>query len=504
MAEPNSYRTILRSTSVMGAASIINVMTGLVKMKVAAVLLGPAGVGLIGLFQNIMGLAGTVAGLGLATSGQRQIAAANGHGDADGVARARRALFWGAMVLAALGGALFMVLRHVIAERVAAMPEASGQIGWLTLGVVLSVAAGAQGALLTGLRRIGDLARVQVFSGLFSAIIGSAAILIWGQAGIVALVVSAPLASFVMGHWYVARLPRIDRPPTPLKELAAEWRALIALGVAFMVSGLVTAAGHLTARSLIQTGLGPEALGQFQAAWAISMTYLSFVLGAMVTDYFPRLSAVVNDHAAATRLVNEQTEVALMLTGPAILAMLGLAPWVVWLLYSAEFHMAADILRWQLLGDVLKVVSWPLGFVLVAAGRGKTFVFTEASAIGVFVVLTWLGLPLVGVTVSGYAFVLMYVWYLPLVYLLGRRLIGFRWQKAVLRQAGLIAGAALAVTLAAQVSDLLAAALGVGFALPLGLYAAGRLGQKAELTGRVGLISARARRIMVRLGIGHG
>jgi len=67
------------------------------------------------------------------------------------------------------------------------------------------------------------------------------------------------------------------------------------------------------------------------------MTYLGFVLGAMATDYYPRLTAAISDTATATRLVNEQTEVALLLCAPVLLAMLGLAPWVIHLLYSAEF-----------------------------------------------------------------------------------------------------------------------------------------------------------------------
>lgn len=47
MTEANaSYRRILKSTSVIGGASVINIGIGLLRSKVLAVLLGPAGVGL--------------------------------------------------------------------------------------------------------------------------------------------------------------------------------------------------------------------------------------------------------------------------------------------------------------------------------------------------------------------------------------------------------------------------------------------------------------------------
>ncbi len=110
------------------------------------------------------------------------------------------------------------------------------------------------------------------------------------------------------------------------------------------------------------------------------MTYIGFVLTAMGTDYYPRLTAAIHDHATVNRLVNEQTEVALLLAGPVFLAMLGLAPWVIQLLYSSRFRPAVDVLRWQMLGDVLKVASWPLGFIILAAGDGRTFMLTESLA----------------------------------------------------------------------------------------------------------------------------
>ena len=74
--EGKSYRQILRSTSIIGGASVINILIGLVRVKVAAVLLGPAGVGLMGLFSNLIATAANVAALGMGTVGTRQIAEA--------------------------------------------------------------------------------------------------------------------------------------------------------------------------------------------------------------------------------------------------------------------------------------------------------------------------------------------------------------------------------------------------------------------------------------------
>ncbi|MCE6967487.1 O-antigen translocase [Cereibacter sphaeroides] len=491
----SSYRTILRSSSIIGGAQVINIAVGLVKMKVVAVLLGPAGVGLIGLYLSLIQTASSIAALGLGNVGTRQIAQAHAEGGDVAVGRTRRALFWGTMGLALIGAALFWLASGWIARVILADETRATDVAWLSLGVALTVAAGSQGALLTGLRRIGDLARINLGAGVIGSVLGVLALWLWGAQGLVAMVLVAPVVTFLLGHLYVARLGPPAGPPIRLPEMTGEWRAMVTLGFAFMISGLVTTLGHLAVRILVQRELGAEALGQFQAAWAIGTTYLGFVLGAMGTDYYPRLTAAIDDPATATRLVNEQTEVALLLCAPVLLAMLGLAPWVIHLLYSAEFGPAAEILRWQLIGDILKVMSWPLGFIILAAGAGKTFVVTESLGMGVFVLGVLALLPLMGVAATGGAFLALYVAYLPLVWWLGGRRIGFRWTGAVKAQALAVIGAAVAVDIAARWSELLGAALGVGLAAAAGFWALMRLSAMSGAGGRLGGIARLGERV---------
>src|SRR5579871_2044478 len=110
MSEHGSYRQILRSTSIIGGASVVNILIGLVRSKAVAVLLGPAGVGLIGLLQNLMQTASSVASLGMSSVGTRQISEAAATGDMAAVAVARRALLLGTILLALIGASVFWLL----------------------------------------------------------------------------------------------------------------------------------------------------------------------------------------------------------------------------------------------------------------------------------------------------------------------------------------------------------------------------------------------------------
>jgi len=493
-----SYRQILRSTSIIGGASVINTMIGLVRSKVLAVLLGPTGVGLVSLYSGLMSTAAALATMGVGTVGTRQIAEALGRADLRALAVARSAMFWGTLLLSAAGGFSVWSLREVLAVRVLGSITQAGAVGWIAAGVALSVASASQGALIQGMRHIGDMARLSVYGATLNTVLGIALLWQWGQAGLVAYVLVGPVVSFALGHVYVSRLPKAKTQTISVKEVAGQWRVLLQLGIPFMGAGLAGSLVQLWIRVEVGNSLGMDAVGHYQAAWLISMQYIGFVLSAMGADYYPRLTGVIHDSEAATRLVNEQTEIALLLSAPVFIAMMALAPWVVQLLYSAAFAPAVELLRWQILGDVLKVASWPLGFLILAAGDGKTFFWTETSALALMGALIIELMPSVGLRITGISYLICYLYYLPLVYVLARHRLGFHWSEKV---TGL-----LALTLLLCVSVGVLASLtqwgwlaGCVMALGSALYSLGRLSRIVDLYGALGQLVAVARRLEMRV-----
>ena len=91
--------------------------------------------------------------------------------------------------------------------------------------------------------------------------------------------------------------------------------------------------------------------------------------------------------------------------------MLAFAPYVVSLLYSSEFVESVNILRWQVLGDLFKVISWPLGYIVLAQGRAKVFFFTEISWNLLYGGLVYIGLDGYGLVSTGISFLVAYVFY---------------------------------------------------------------------------------------------
>lgn len=481
----NSYRKILHSSSVIGFASVINIVIKVIRMKAVAILLGPAGVGLIGLFNNLTSVATAVSGMGIANSGVREIADAAGRNDELVVAKARRILFLTTIVLAVLGSSIFWLLRHYLATNVLHNSSLASQVGWLSIAVGLTIASASQNALLNGLRRIGDMSRISVFSGILSTILGVAAIVIWGESAIVLFILLTPISIFILGHMYVSRIPKVTVSHMSILEMKEKLSSIFRLGFAFMLSGFIILFGQLLVRSIIQDKLGLDATGYFQASWAISMTYIGFVLAAMGMDYYPRLTAVINDHKLVNKMVNEQTEVSLYLAGPVILAMLALSPWVIAILYTSDFHPAVVVLQWQILGDILKIACWPLAFIMLAAGDGKKYVWSESLGIGVLVLLTFILIPLIGLKGSGISFLGMYLFILPMQRILAGNRTGFKWEHGVSMQIISLfvgGGSIIAVSYFSEIASVI---YGLILTILFAILGFNKLAKKAEVDGPV-------------------
>lgn len=496
----SSYRRILKTSSITGGSSVINILVGLLRTKALALLLGPSGVGLVGLYTGLMGTATTIAIMGVGMIGTRQVAEAISKEDDDALAIVKRAMFWGVLMLATTGALVVWSLREILAVQVLGSIEHARMVGWLALGVALSVAGASQGALIQGMRRIGDLAKLSVYGSVLNTVLGIGLLWQWGSVALWAFILIGPLFNFLLGHLYVSRLPKTKAVAISLQDITAQWKIFLRLGLPFMGAGLMSTVVQLWIRVSVSDQLGLEAVGHFQAAWSISMQYIGFVLGAMGADYYPRLTGVIHDKAAASRLVNEQTEVALLLSAPVFIAMIGLAPWVIHLLYSSAFIPAIEILRWQIVGDVLKVASWPMGFVILAAGAGKTFFWTETTTMllmgGLIVGL----LPHLGLPVTGIAFLASYVYLLPVVYFLAWRSINFKWTGTVFWL--LLVTLTLCVTVM-QLS--IRTQWGIPAALVLsasfGCFTLARLTIMSNLGGPVNRLAAIARHLKIKVGL---
>ncbi len=443
-----SYRRILQTSTLTSAASLVNILSGLLRIKALALVLGPTGVGIVGLYTALMTTAGAVAGMGINTVATRQIAEANASNSDVRYVVVWRALLVLGTLLGVVGAVTLWVFREPIADALIGNPYHATAVGWLAIGVALSVASAPQTSLIQGTRRITDMARITIYGAMLNTVLALCALWYCGGSALWLFVLFGPLLTFALGHFYAWKVPKPARPLIRAGEISEQWQKLVKLGMPFMAAGLAGTVVQLWVRVVVNDELSSDGLGHFQASWTISAQYIGFALTAMTADYYPRLTAIQSDTAAATRLVNEQTEVALLIAAPVLLGVMGLAPWIITMLYSQEFLPAAELLRWQAVGDVLKVASWPLGFLILSAGAGGAYFVTESLGLLLMGILVGGLVPHLGLRGAGIAYLAMYVAYLPLVYAYAKRRIGFAWSAHVVVLLAVTLGCCLAIAVA--------------------------------------------------------
>lgn len=422
--EPAS-RGLVRSMLVIGSAQAVNIVVSVIRVKVVALLLGPTGIGVMGLYNSLKEMAVQAAGLGMGSSGVREIAVVRD--EEERLSLIRRLLFVAHLIAGTLALMVIWLMRVPISIWLFDDTTRATEVALVGLVVLLGLLATSQLALLQGLRRIDELGKVTVTAVLASTATGL--LMVWwlDEAGLIWLLMFQPLATVTVAAYFTRRLPKRQLNHwTPL-EMWHAWTPMAKLGLSFMLGGLATTGTVLIVRGTITQELGLEATGHFTAAWAITITYVGFLLSAMSADYYPRLTEVIKNRPAAIRLINDQSQLGLAIGGPILLLLIGWSHWVIVLLYTEEFTPAVTLLQWQLVGNVFKLASWPLSYSIVAAGRAKTFFFLEVVFNVVFIALVFLFLPSFGLQVTGIAFLVAYIVYFVCAWLLARNLHAFTW-----------------------------------------------------------------------------
>ena len=440
----STYRQIFKSTALIGGTQVLTLLIGIARTKALALWLGPAGMGLAGLYLSATGLIGTITGLGIGSSGVRQIAEAAGSGDGKKLARTVAALRAAALVSSLAGMLIIVGLCRPLSRATFGKLDYAGDLALVSLTLLCGGVSAGQIALLQGLRRLKDMAAAQVLGAAFGAVVSVTLVFFLRERGVAWFLVAISLFGVLTSWWY-ARKVKIEKVPIGLGQILTETRGLLSMGFAFMTAGLASAGSSYLTRVLITHRLGLDSAGLYQATWTLSTYYVGFVLSAMGADFCPRLTGVATDNATVNHMVNEQVETGVLIALPGVLATLVLAPWVLSLFYSKAFVAAATLVRWQAIGVFLRVVSWPLAMVLIAKGKSGLYMGTEIVSAALGLALLFGSMRAWGLEGVGVAFAASYILYTATMWAVCHRVSGFSWSRGSRK----IVGASCALVLLA-------------------------------------------------------
>ena len=89
-----------------------------------------------------------------------------------------------------------------------------------------------------------------------------------------------------------------------------------------------------------------------------------------------------------------------------------LKEYVILIAFSKDLLPMMELFAWQLIGDVIKIASWLLAYLMLAKAMTKVFIYTEVLFSALFVGLSILFVDKFGLVGITYAYALNYLLYL--------------------------------------------------------------------------------------------
>lgn len=403
--DTSSYRSIFKATSLFGGVQIWKILITIVQTKFVALILGPSGMGIKGLYTSATSLIQSVTAMGLSNSAVRDVSQANGTGDIKRVSytvAVLRKLVW---ITGLLGMFTVIVLSPVLSKTT--FEDYSFTIPFIILSVtlLLSQLTAGQNVILQGTRKLKYLAKAGIIGSLISLVITVPFYYLWGIKGIVPTMVLESLSLFILA-WFFARKVKFDPVKITMRDSLKEGRGMMSMGLVMTYNSMLVLGCSYVIRIFISRMGGIADVGLYNAGFSVVNTYVGLVFTAMTTDFYPRLAAVNQNNEKCRQIVNQQLEVALLILLPMLLLFLIIAPWAVIALYSQKFLSITGYMKWAAIGTVFRAIAWAISYQFVAKGDKKTFAINETIGNVVFLLLNIVGYYWGGITGLGIAFII--------------------------------------------------------------------------------------------------
>lgn len=430
--DTSSYRSIFKATSLFGGVQVYQILVGIIRSKFVAILLGPAGMGIQGLYQSTLDLIKSASSFGIDSSAVRDVSEAYGSGDTERIAKTAaivNRLVWAT-------GLLGLVLTLVLSPFLSKITFGSYDYTWgfviLSSTLLINQICAGQKVLLQGMRRLKDLAKATAIGSTLGLLV-SIPIYYWiGVRGIVPTMVLISLIAMMLSWFYSNKL-HVDKVHVSTRDSIIEGRSMLKMGLALSINGILVTLFAFVLRWFIRREGGIDEVGLFTAGFVIINSYVGMVFTAMGTDYYPRLSAVNNDNNQCRDVINQQGEIAILILAPIIVGCIIAMPLFIKLVYADSFLAANDYIMYAVAGLLFKATSWAIAFLFLAKAESRLFVINETITQVYCLILYLLGYYLGGLTGLGISFSIGYCIYTVQVFIIAKRRYGFNFSNSFIR-----------------------------------------------------------------------
>ena len=405
--------TLIKTSVLSAISTIIRVIAGFVSVKVVAVYIGPSGLALVGQMQSFIGMMSSVASAGIGSGVVKYTA----EHDADESAKQK---IWSSalkisLVLVVPMAVAIIFLAEYLSLKLLHTREYSSIFIVFAVSLVFFVLNGLLGSILNGQKEIKRLTLLNIAGAVFGLGVTIVLVMNHGLYGaLLAGIVSQSIVFFItLGFVLKSSWFKLSLFLGSLDE--AYTKKLLKYSAMALTSAISIPLSHMYLRDYIGTHIGWDEAGYWQAIWRISETYLMLVTTTLSIYYLPKLSSLQGRSELRDELLHGYKIIM-----PLVIVMaLGIYLFrdvVITLLFTPKFAPMAELFLYQLIGDVFKIASWLLGYIMVAKAMTRLFIVSELIFVLSFVLLSVVFMHLYGIIGMTVGFMVNYMLYLVFLY----------------------------------------------------------------------------------------
>lgn len=428
-----SFNSILKSTGLLGMVQVFYILMSVVRNKVAAMILGTWGFGLVDLYNRTIIMVSQSTNMGLNFSAVRRLAELEERGEQRAIEQYIRIVrSW--VLLTAIMGILLCIICSPLLSYIT-LGETHTAKGFLLLSPMVGFLTLTSGelAILKGLHQLRSVAKVNGIGAFICTIITIFFYFLLGVHGIIPVLLVTSFAMLLLNLHATTRLYPY-RIGIASRSLLRRGYPMLKLGIAFVMAGIFGSGSEMIVRAYLAQAAGLEIAGIYAAGLTVTVSYAHLILSAMDADYYPRLSACGEDELLRNQLINKQIDVLVFLMAPFLIIFAIFTPIIIRILYTTSFLIAVPMILCALAHMFFKAVYTPIAYLALARGDSLCYMIMEIIYAVIFVGLVTGGYYLFGLIGAGIGLSLANLFDLINIYTVYSRRYGFRFEWQTLKR----------------------------------------------------------------------
>lgn len=402
---------VLKAMGLFGGVRMASILCGIIRIKLVALWLGPAGVGLFGIFNNAIDMVRSFSELGLRSSLVRDIASVRDRVSVGAIVTVVRRWGW---LLGVFGAVVMSAVAPILSLKTFGSYDRTLSFMLLAVVVFLGSVSMAEEAVMQGLDKLHRLARASLLGVAAGLVVSVPMLYFWRMDGIVPSIIAYGVTGCCAVLYYrVSGVKSMSH--VSARETFTRGRSFVMLGIYMTAADFLTQFMSYVFIAYLNNSGGDAEVGYYQAGYTVVNRYAGILLSAIVMEYYPRLAASAGSRLRVGVFAAHEMLLILIAMMPTASVLISLAPFVVSLLYTSEFGPVVSFVTVAMVGVVLRGISYCLSYVILAKGDGVVLLVTESLSTVVGLVLNIIGYKFYGMTGLGVSYALWYLIYVLIV-----------------------------------------------------------------------------------------